>query len=197
LQYFYHRNMLVINFYLNTHIFPVELEQYDKRLTATSWNLAYNPSGNIVGFSGTNDNHRILPLQVSQFFPSNTGSADSTIEDLFATNGFMLDAIMKNTVNVSELKDKNDRSISLISALEGRMTQTSEQLHAIIDCGAILAGTNLREFSRSLLNEFKDDSFGGVLYYDDHYLNDWVILEKSGRCLPLKTFLLFEMKMHL
>lgn len=54
LQHFYHCNMLVINFYLNTHIFPVKLKQYGKRLTATSWNLAYSPSRNIVGFSGTN-----------------------------------------------------------------------------------------------------------------------------------------------
>ncbi len=130
------------------------------------------------------DNHRSLPLQVNQFFPTKTGSTDTTIEDLFATNGYMLDVIIKNTLKVSELKDDTNRSTSLIVALVGRMTKSSQQLHAIIDCGAILAGTNLREFSQSLLQYFKDDSFGGILYYDDIDLHDWVILEKSGRCLP-------------
>lgn len=52
--HFYHRNMFFINFYLNSHVFPAEMEQFGQRLTATSWNLAHNPSGNIVGFSGTN-----------------------------------------------------------------------------------------------------------------------------------------------
>lgn len=72
----------------------------------------------------------------------------------------MLDAIKKNTTKVNKLKDTNDCSKSLIGTLEGRMTQTSEQLHVNMDCGAILAGTNFREFSQSLLNKFKDDRLG-------------------------------------
>eukprot|EP00957_Ditylum_brightwellii_P046856 3556411-Ditylum_brightwellii.AAC.1 len=60
---YFRRNIKAINFWLNYCIFPGEMEQYSKRLTTTSWHLAHNPSSNTIGFSGTNDNHRILPLQ--------------------------------------------------------------------------------------------------------------------------------------
>lgn len=62
-SYFSH-NMAVVNFWLYYCVLSKETGQYPKRLVATSWNLADNVDGRVVGFSGTNDNHRLLPLQV-------------------------------------------------------------------------------------------------------------------------------------
>ncbi|KAG3193069.1 hypothetical protein C6341_g343 [Phytophthora cactorum] len=57
--------MEAINFYLNTCVFPRDTAQYPQRLSRTAWNLAAGASN--IGFSGTNDNHRLLPLSVTQF----------------------------------------------------------------------------------------------------------------------------------
>ncbi|KAF1791212.1 Protein of unknown function DUF3638 [Phytophthora cactorum] len=56
--------MEAINFYLNTCVFPRDTAQYPQRLSRTAWNLAAGASN--IGFSGTNDNHRLLPLSVTQ-----------------------------------------------------------------------------------------------------------------------------------
>lgn len=58
-------NMAVVNFWLYYCVLLKETGQYPKRLVATSWNLADNADGRVLGFSGTNDNHRLLPLQVT------------------------------------------------------------------------------------------------------------------------------------
>lgn len=81
-------NMGVINFWLNFCVFPAEMQQFPKRLLASPWNLADNANGRVVGFSGTTDNHRLLPLQVRLH----------TVGDqaLHGTNGKMLDIILRN-----------------------------------------------------------------------------------------------------
>ncbi|KAE9035103.1 hypothetical protein PR002_g7757 [Phytophthora rubi] len=74
--------MEAINFYLNTCVFPRDTQQYPQRLSRTAWNLAAGDSN--IGFSGTNDNRRLLPLSVTQLEPNESG-----------TNGEMIDKIVK------------------------------------------------------------------------------------------------------
>lgn len=76
-------NMEVVNYWLAHCVLPLETKQYSSRLVATAWHLAQNPTGNVAGFSGTNDNHRLLPLQVKQV------PLDAAPE-LEGTNGKML-----------------------------------------------------------------------------------------------------------
>jgi hypothetical protein len=89
----YSHNMAVIDFWLNKCIFPSQTQQFPQRLAANSWHLANTAGGTrtVVGFSGTNDNHRLLPLQVKQAF-------DLPEPSLKATNGNMLATIIKDTV---------------------------------------------------------------------------------------------------
>lgn len=87
-SYFSH-NMEVVNFWLATCVLPLETQQYPSRLTATAWHLAHNPNGRVCGFSGTNDSHRLLPLQVQQ-----VGLAAAP--QLQGTNGKMLDMLMQH-----------------------------------------------------------------------------------------------------
>ena len=63
---YYHFNFEVVNFWLNSCIFPTETMQYPRKLIANAWHLADNRKGFTNGFSGTDDNHRALPLQVRQ-----------------------------------------------------------------------------------------------------------------------------------
>ena len=59
--------MECINFWLDNCVLPQDTTQYPQRMIANAWHLADNPmEGNdhMAGFSGTNDTHRLLPLQV-------------------------------------------------------------------------------------------------------------------------------------
>ncbi len=52
----------MVDFWLLHCVLPLDTRQFPERLTATSWDLADNARQ--VGFSGTKDSHRLLPLQV-------------------------------------------------------------------------------------------------------------------------------------
>ena len=62
----FHMNFETIAFWVCHCVFPTETSQYPKKLLANAWNLADNSCGLVSGFSGTDDNHRVLPLQVIQ-----------------------------------------------------------------------------------------------------------------------------------
>ena len=91
--------------------------------------------------------------------------------------------ILKNTIKVCNMKKESHGSHPLIDEIKYSI-KGSTLLHAIIDCGAILAGINLKQFSQSVLNILPVEDFGGVLFYDGTDSLDWVVLERSGRCLP-------------
>lgn len=87
LKYFSH-NTRVVNFWLTHCVFPLETKQFAQRLACNAWHLADNAHGMVAGFSGTNDNHRLLPLQVKQHVVEEPS--------LKATNGKMLAVILDN-----------------------------------------------------------------------------------------------------
>ena len=62
----FHMNFETIAFWVCHCVFPTETSQYPNKLLANAWNLADNSCGLVSGFSGTDDNHRVLPLQVIQ-----------------------------------------------------------------------------------------------------------------------------------
>jgi hypothetical protein len=84
--YFSH-NMETVSYWLANCVLPLETKQYPSRLVATAWHLAQNPTGKIAGFSGTKDNHRLLPMQVVQ-----VPLADAP--RLQGTDGKMLDMLL-------------------------------------------------------------------------------------------------------
>jgi hypothetical protein len=88
--YFSH-NMEVVHFWLASCVLPTETKQYPSRLTATAWHLAERASNGrgLVGFSGTNDNHWLLPSQVQQVQLYDA-------PDLQGTNGKMLDMLLRH-----------------------------------------------------------------------------------------------------
>ncbi len=89
--------MPVVNFWLAFCVLPSETKQFPQRLAASAWHLAHNPSGGpVVGFSGTNDNHRLLPLQVRQHV--------LPYPQLAATNGRMLQVLLDCTAEVHVLE---------------------------------------------------------------------------------------------
>eukprot|EP00882_Tetradesmus_deserticola_P029156 GHRQ01032591.1.p1 GENE.GHRQ01032591.1~~GHRQ01032591.1.p1 ORF type:complete len:143 (-),score=72.31 GHRQ01032591.1:635-1063(-) len=86
LMHRYGHNQAAVDFWLTHCVLPSESRQYAYRLTATAWHLAENAASDVVGFSGTNDHHRLLPLQVQQAEPQD--------EQLQGTNGKMLDLLL-------------------------------------------------------------------------------------------------------
>ncbi|GAX73071.1 hypothetical protein CEUSTIGMA_g524.t1 [Chlamydomonas eustigma] len=172
----YSNNMALIDFWLNKCIFPTQTQQFPQRLAANSWHLASTSGGRtVVGFSGTNDNHRLLPLQVKQAF-------DLPEPSLMATNGKMLSVIIKDTVKGGFTTIKvDDHSKPSWKALLDQAILL--KVHAILDCGAMLAGASNKEAAEYVLGCLDTAQHRGVCYYDSSH-KCWMIQDNKGRCLP-------------
>eukprot|EP00798_Chlamydomonas_sp_ICE-L_P016366 gene16366-22568_t len=176
---YYSHNMACVDFWLNFIVFKEETQQYPQRVAHHSWHMADNPSNHTVGFSVTNDNHRLLPLQVHQ--------ATMEERDLNATNGKMLNLILENKRYISlPIDDHTKLTWQLVLD-----TAVQESHDALIDCGAILADTSNQNAAAYLLPKLDPDRFKGVVYFDTS-LHQWMALERRGRCQPLQSSPLAE-----
>jgi hypothetical protein len=117
------RNMNLIHLYLNRNIFPEGTRQYPEKHFGTSWDLV--DSKRVNGFSGTNDNKKLLPLQVTQLEPK--------ISSLLGTNGRVLQLLFENS---SLLQINNDGWKCLLDAV------ANSGVHALIDTGSLLGGAS-------------------------------------------------------
>ena len=197
----FYKNPGTINLWLNSCVFPNESDQYPQRLVSNSWHISHHNQKNqrCVGFSGTNDNHLILPLHLKQYLPWNT--EDTIWSRLLSTNGRMLDIMMQKTSLCIEL-DNGKVSQSLLSYIKSAYSDKNIHIDALIDSGALLAGLSNTSVAKYILKECLSDRhsvLNGVTFFDEDR-KSWVILEVSGRCMekdlsPLliqDTFVLFD-----
>eukprot|EP00899_Mesostigma_viride_P028443 jgi/Mesvir1/8784/Mv02694-RA.1 len=179
------RNMEVINFWLAYCLFPRETNQFEKRMSASAWDLAQasGTQGRVVGFSGTNDLHRLMPLQVSQ----------NDLPSLQGTSGKMLDLLLR--------EDEEAGSYTTLAANAGPSWLATLDLcvergvNVLLDAGAFLVGASNRGAAEYLLPclllgpsscgraAFRE-RFPGVIYFDTT-LREWMVRDRSGWCVPL------------
>ncbi|PNH10973.1 hypothetical protein TSOC_002217 [Tetrabaena socialis] len=170
LRYFRH-NVGAVDFYLNRCVFPSETWVFPTRLAASAWHLADNDDGQVVGFSGTNDTHRLLPLQVHQMEPPE--------QSLRGTNERMMRVIMDCTLSFSTLPQPEGDTPAWQLLLD---LAVSLEADALLDCGALLAGTSNRHAAQYLLQRLGRGRFKGVCFYDEQD-RAWAVCEHGGRTL--------------
>ncbi|TMW55336.1 hypothetical protein Poli38472_013227 [Pythium oligandrum] len=176
----YRFSMEVVNFYLNRSVFPRDTYQFPHRLARSAWDLVKGSSN--IGFSGTNDNHRLLPLAVTQQGPDNPS--------LKGTNGKMLDLMIGHSRGYVVLKTARNTRLPVWKTL--LLTALTKKCRALIDTGALLAGIPTHGAAMFLIEQ--SDSFSGVTYYDtrDDY-DCWVVLDVVRRVItPLKSSAIHE-----
>ena len=125
----FRHSMDAINFWLRNTIFPTQTQQYPKRIKATAWHMRGPDAGIAIGFSGTNDHHRLLPAHVHQLPPPD--------DSLQATNGRMLSMLLEHA-EYDPLPAPGDACAweTLLRFAVGCGSS------ALIDAGALLAGVS-------------------------------------------------------
>ncbi|KAI9096946.1 hypothetical protein DFS34DRAFT_621986 [Phlyctochytrium arcticum] len=166
-----HRSTELINFWLKVLVLRRDTAQFPQRIGATSWNIA--DGSHAIGFSGTNDNHRLLPLQVRQHEPA--------IDSIQGTNGRMVQLLIDHTLETCTLPTQHEPIIwksLLIFALQGKYS-------ALIDTGSLLAGASNEDAARFLISKTEDFDmkFKGVFYFDSNFAGggNWMVLDRSTK----------------
>ena len=183
------RNYEVVNFWLNLIVLPGETRLCPRFIGANSWFLAQNKNGAITGFSGTNDNHRLLPLQVRK-------SQDNALPSISGTNGRMLDLILRNNRYITLKQRDAKRSNALPSQVWKILLRivVDERADALIDCGALLGQANGREAATFLLSAdgALPTRFRGVVFFDALERGvtgggSWTVLDRVGHFASLNA----------
>ena len=174
----YQFNMALIDFWLKTCVLPRETMQFPSRLVANAFNLTDNPKGDIMGFSGTKDNHLLLPFGVSQRTPDGA-------KELLATDGKMVELILRNK-DVACLESKKD--VALSSAVMQLVIDRAAR--ALIDAGATMAGLSNTQVAEALCDKLSDN-LQGVVYFEPEEAS-WYVLSRQGRRWPQSSSPLHE-----
>lgn len=179
-------NTEAINFWLTFCVLPAETRVSPSYIATNAWLLAENHGGFVYGFSGTNDNHRIWPLQVQK----NQGSLPS----LASTNGKMLSLIHSNPRYITLAGGGVEEGAAAAPTTSRALLRlvVEEGAHALVDCGALLGCMDSEEAAAYLLSAEGglSRSFPGVVYFGTSrggaaVGGSWMVLDRVGRCLPL------------
>jgi hypothetical protein len=129
-------NTGVVDYYLNNFVFPRHAKQFQVKIQASGWDIPqFSPAGKAVpslttGFSGTNDNRRILPLTIRQ----------NDLPSLAHTSAEVLTYLLQRRNQDYEVAANNGRRFSEFSLLK-RLQERG--IRVLIDAGAqILEMTN-------------------------------------------------------
>ena len=189
--------MVVINYFLNHHVFPRHSRVFERKLVSSGWDIAtkvsstggnsfsdpkenFQPGADVksaidrsksltVGFSGTNDNKALLPLNVLQ----------DDLPGLAHTNADVLTYL---------LQPRNRRYVSASRPNGKRLTEKdflyllkNNSIRMLLDAGAQILEMNNQSLAKAWL-EIENEAEAAVFFGEDDRVR---VIYRDGRSQPL------------
>ncbi|OAA59813.1 hypothetical protein SPI_06011 [Niveomyces insectorum RCEF 264] len=166
----------VVNYYLNTFVFPVHARQFSVKLQASAWDLPlFTPEtaagdkgrsrgARTTGFSGTNDNKMMLPLTIKQ----------EDLPSLRQTNAEVLTYLLQERNRQYVCAGQHGRrwlENDLLKSLQAR------KLRVLIDAGAFILEKNNEGLVRAWLQV--DVHRPAAVYFDEKDNRAWVVFRDA------------------
>lgn len=167
----------VLDHYMNIFVFPLHAKQFSVKLQSSAWDLpllsgkSESSPAKTTGFSGTNDNRRLLPLTIRQ----------DDMPSLSHTNAEVLTYL---------LQDRNRRYMVAADQNGGRLTEeqllrkiSHEGIRVIIDAGACILEMDNKSLAKTWLDI--DTKAKGAVYFDSNDNRAWVQYRGGKNPVPL------------
>ncbi|GLB04652.1 hypothetical protein AtubIFM57258_010668 [Aspergillus tubingensis] len=176
-EFWYHMrlSMVVINYFLRHFVFPVHAKQFAIKLQASGWDVPFNDcntaakrTGLTTGFSGTNDNRRLLPLTIKQH----------DLPELLHTNAEVLTYLLQSRNREYKHAVTNGRRRSEAELLSDL---ADSKIRVLIDAGAFILEMDNLTVVKTWLE--KDTAPQAAVYFDTDN-KPWVWY-RIGRKSPL------------
>ncbi|KAF2871478.1 hypothetical protein BDV95DRAFT_493867 [Massariosphaeria phaeospora] len=180
-------NVYLLDFYLNTFVFPRHAKQFHTKLQASGWDLVlHDPSrqsnSQTTGFSGTNDSRHQLPMMIEQ----------KDLRNLAHTNAEVLSYLLvERNRRYVQMVDKSGKRLSEEGLLKKLLNplgvewpkrpDPKERIRILIDAGAQILEHDNRSLARAWLKI--DHQAAAAVYFDsDHRAR---VVYGKGTDLPL------------
>ncbi|KAJ4247759.1 hypothetical protein NW762_012967 [Fusarium torreyae] len=178
-------NEVVIDYFLNNFVFPRHAKQFEVKLQSNGWDIPLAPLGNAsqdeknlnekplsTGFSGTNDNRTMLPLNIEQ---QDLPSLQHTSAEVLT---YLLHPRNRHCILPQHVKTSQPGRASEMDLL---YCLKRMQIRVLVDAGAqILEMGNLALVEQWL--KIDPSALAGLFFDTDN--KPW-ILTKEGRTTPL------------
>ncbi|EQL03900.1 hypothetical protein OCS_00393 [Ophiocordyceps sinensis CO18] len=165
----------VLDHYLNNFVFPRYAKQFAVKLQSSGWDLPLWSSdekklaAKTTGFSGTNDNRRLLPLTIRQ----------DDLPGLKHTSAEVLTCLLQ----------ERNRECMIATSHGARLTEeelldhlSTAKIRLLIDAGAYILEMDNRSLIKKWLEKDKEAKAG--VYFGEHDNRAWVWY-RNGKLLPL------------
>ncbi|PYI00251.1 hypothetical protein BO78DRAFT_439495 [Aspergillus sclerotiicarbonarius CBS 121057] len=166
--------VIAINDYLNAFVFPVHARKFQYKIQASGWDIPHStqPSSGVsltTGFSGTNDNKRMLPLTIEQ----------RDLPELFHTNAEVLSYLLQ-TRNRGYLvaASSNGKRLSEVEILR---KLKALKIRILIDAGAHILELDNESLVRQWL-KVDHEAPAGIYFNAD---NKAAVIYRNGKQVPL------------
>jgi hypothetical protein len=172
----------LLDFYLNSFVFPQHAKQFSKKLSASGSDLilydAMSPSCQTSGFSGTNDSRHQLPMTIKQ----------NDLPQLAHTNAEVLAYL---------LEERNRRYVRMVDSYNKRLSEDGllrkllnphgtppnphNRIRILIDAGAQILEYDNRSLVKAWLRQDRDAV--AAVYFDEQHRAK--IIYGKGTDIPL------------
>lgn len=163
-----------IEYYLSYLVFPKQLKQFPKKLSASGWDLAIEKPHPTTGFSGTNDTLHLLPLDIKHL----------DLPSQHHTNAQVLSYLLMDETSVETLPvRKTGVAISDGEHLLNFIGSLNSDVRVLLDCGASILEQNNRQVAETWL-KMRNNDIQAVVYFEDEELS---VIDRNFRIEPFQT----------
>ncbi|KAK0232833.1 hypothetical protein IW262DRAFT_1443858 [Armillaria fumosa] len=166
LRPFFCCNHAVVDFFLSHVVFPKHAKQFPQKISTSGWDLAATRSKYTTGFSGTNDNHHLLPLSIQQNDP---------VEQQ-GTNAKVLDYLLRSENNFYLCTGSNQTTEAFLETLVNQ----HPKIHVLLDVGAQMLDLHNKELAKLWLSLALASA---AIYFND--TDEMMVLDCHGIAQPL------------
>nr|WNZ75847.1 hypothetical protein [Trichoderma harzianum] len=169
---FLRRTQAAANYYMNRFVFQPHARQFTIKLQASAWDIPQNSgeeatrAARTTGFSGTNDNKYLMPMNIEQ----------EDLSSLLQTNAEVLSYLLQpRNRKYSVLVDRNLRRLSEHDMLRKIHDQN---IKILIDSGAYILEMGNREVAQLWL-QVDRQAQAAVYFHSDN--RAWVVYRDSAK----------------
>lgn len=165
----------VIDYFLSHVVFPKEMKEFPKKLSASGWDIGQVKPHPTTGFSGTSDSRHVLPLSVKHL----------DLPTQKHTNALVLAYLLRNENSVELLPS---RPASIASDAEHLLTTVNslqQTPRVILDVGAQILELNNYEIAKKWLDISDPKTTQAVVYCNDY--EELTVVDRKGYIESLQT----------
>ncbi|CZR70243.1 uncharacterized protein PAC_20144 [Phialocephala subalpina] len=150
----------VIDYYLSKILFPREIREFTKKLSASGWDIAKAKKNPTTGFSGTTDSKYILPLSIRRL----------DLPEQQHTNALVLSYLLRPENSVQEIHPEPTQDKGRQSAAEfllRKVVQSNPKIQVILDVGAQILELKNLDVAKTWLAMLPRSEASAAIFFND------------------------------